>query len=69
MEQILSETEKKLDIRYTDSGYMALIVHLSLAIRRLRCGEKIEMDPLELQSLAKLPEFAVASQIAGKISS
>lgn len=69
VEQILSETEKKLDIRYTDSGYMALIVHLSLAIRRLRCGEKIEMDPLELQSLAKLPEFAVASQIAGKISS
>jgi len=67
VEQILSETEKELNIKYTDSGYMALIVHLSLAIRRLRSGEKIEMDLHELNNLKELPEYPVAEQIAGQI--
>lgn len=69
VEQILSDTEKKLNIKYTDSGYMALIVHLSLAIRRLRSGEKIEMDPAELKNLQELPEYPVAEQIAEQIGS
>lgn len=67
VEQILSETEEQLHIRYTDSGYMALIVHLSLAIKRLQAGEKIEMDAEELQSLSELPEYSVAKQIAERI--
>lgn len=44
VEEILADTEKELHIQYTDSGYMALVVHLSLSIKRLRSGEKIEMD-------------------------
>ncbi len=67
VEQILSVTEKELNIKYTDSGYMALIVHLSLSIRRLRSGEKIEMDPEELKNLSDLPEYTVAEQIAERI--
>lgn len=69
VEQILTDTENKLKIKYTDSGYMALIVHLSLAIRRLRSGEKIEMDPAELKNLQELPEYPVAEQIAEQIGS
>ena len=67
VEQILADTEKELDIKYTDSGYMALIVHLSLTIERLRSEEKIEMDPEELKNLSELPEYTVAEQIADKI--
>lgn len=67
VEQILEDTEKELDIKYTDSGYMALIVHLSLSIQRLRSGEKIEMDPAERKHLSELPEYAVAEKIAEKI--
>lgn len=67
VEQILADTEKELDIKYTDSGYMALIVHLSLSIQRLRSGEKIEMDPAERKHLSELPEYAVAEKIAEKI--
>lgn len=67
VEQILSDTEKELHIKYTDSGYMALIVHLSLSIERLRSGEKIQMEAEELDRLSGLPEFAVAEQIAEKI--
>lgn len=67
VEQILADTEKELNIKYTDSGYMALVVHLSLAIQRLRAGEKIEMDPKELSHLSEFPEYAVAEKIAEKI--
>lgn len=67
VEQILADTEKELHIKYTDSGYMALIVHLSLSIKRLRSGEKIEMDPEELKNLSELPEYPVAEQIAERI--
>lgn len=67
VEEILADTEKELNIKYTDSGYMALVVHLSLAIKRLRSGEKIEMDPEELANLSELPEYPVAEQIAERI--
>ncbi len=67
VEKILADTEKELNIKYTDSGYMALIVHLSLAIKRLRSGEKIEMDQEELNNLCELSEYPVAEQIARQI--
>ncbi|MCI8310930.1 MAG: PRD domain-containing protein [Lachnospiraceae bacterium] len=67
VEEILADTEKELHIQYTDSGYMALVVHLSLSIKRLRSGEKIEMDQEELQNLTTFPEYPVAKQIARRI--
>lgn len=67
VERILRETEQKLDIQYADSGYMALVVHLSLAIHRLQMSERIELDPNELAALSVLPEYEVAQQIATRI--
>ncbi len=67
VEKILSDTAEQLDIQYTDSGYMALVVHLSLALRRLLSGEKIEMNPEDLEELSRLEEFPVAQKIAGRI--
>lgn len=69
VERILADSEKQLDIKYTDSGYMALIVHMSLSIRRLLSGEKIEMDPDDLKELSALPEYSAAEQIAQRIGS
>lgn len=67
VEQALQESEKQLGIKYTDSGYMSLIVHLSLAIRRLQGGEKIEMPARELAQFQMLPEYAVAERISAQI--
>ena len=44
VEQLLSETEQKLKIKYTDSAYIGLVVHISLAIKRIQNLEKIEME-------------------------
>lgn len=67
VEQALAESEKRLGIKYTDSGYMGLIVHLSLAIRRLQNGEKIEMPAPDLANLRRLPEYTTAQHIAEKV--
>ncbi len=67
IERILRDTEKQLGIQYTDSGYMGLMVHLSLAIQRLQTEERIELDEEELTQLKALPEFSVALRIAEKI--
>lgn len=67
VEQMLAESEKKLGVKYTDSGYMDLIVHLSLAIRRMKDGKNVEVTEEEYQSLKACPEFAVAKDIAHEI--
>lgn len=68
LEQILRDIEQQQGIQYTDSGYMALIVHLSLAIHRLQTGEQIEIDIEEQEQLEAMPEYDVAKQITEKIN-
>lgn len=68
IERLLQDTEQEFGIQYSDSGYMALAVHLSLAIHRLQTGEQIELDPDELAQLSVFPEFHIARQIISRIS-
>lgn len=67
VERVLVATEKKLRIRYTDSAYVGLIVHLSLAIKRLQNHETIEIDREKLQKAMMLPEFSVAEEIGDQL--
>lgn len=64
----LEQCEEKLQLRFSDSGFMGLFVHLSLALQRLRTGEAITLDPEKLQKLAILPEYTVAESIAKYLS-
>ncbi len=68
VEQLLSETEQKLKIKYTDSAYIGLVVHISLAIKRIQNLEKIEMEQQKLQKLLLTPEYSVAEEIAQGLS-
>lgn len=68
VEQLLSETEQKLKIKYTDSAYIGLVVHISLAIKRIQNLEKIEMEKQKLQKLLLTPEYSVAEEIAQGLS-
>lgn len=67
VEKILIDTEKKMQIKYTDSAYMGLIVHISLAIKRIQNCEKIQMEPEKLAKLEMMPEFSVAEEIGRAI--
>lgn len=68
VEQLLNETEQKLKIKYTDSAYIGLVVHISLAIKRIQNLEKIEMEKQKLQKLLLTPEYSVAEEIAQGLS-
>ncbi len=67
VEKVLVETEKKLHIQYTDSAYVGLIVHISLAMKRLQNNEKIEMSRKKLQQAMMQPEFSVAEEICDQL--
>ena len=64
----LEQCEEQLGLRFSDSGFMGLFVHLALALQRLRTGEAITLDPEKLQKLAILPEYVVAERIASYLS-
>lgn len=69
VEEILINTEQKMHIKYTDSAYMGLIVHISLAVKRIQNFEKIEMEKEKLSKLEMMPEFSVAEEIGRALES
>ena len=48
----------------SDSGYIGLVVHLSLAVQRIKNNEKIVMDKDSLNELQFLPEFSLGEKIS-----
>lgn len=67
VEQILTESAQRLHIHYTDSAYIGLIVHIGLALERIKNNEKIELERERLQKLMMLPEFSVAEEIKDRL--
>jgi mannitol operon transcriptional antiterminator len=68
LERILDEGEKHLNYELADSAYVGLLVHLSIAIKRISNGERIIIDPDYLIGLKKCNEFIVAELIAEGIA-
>lgn len=50
-----------------NSSYMGLIIHLSLAIKRLQSGEEIKVSKKKLEKLKKTKEYKLADRIADKL--
>ncbi len=68
LERILDEGEKHLNYELADSAYVGLLVHLSIAIKRISNGESIIIDPDYLLGLKKCNEFIVAELIGKTIA-
>ncbi|MEG6586351.1 BglG family transcription antiterminator [Dendrosporobacter sp. 1207_IL3150] len=64
LESSIREAERKMGHKLTDNAYVGLIVHLALAIQRLRIKEEIKIEKEFLDELKKLPEFSIALDIA-----
>ena len=67
IEQILLDAGKRMHIHYTDSAFVGLIIHIGLAVKRLRNNERIEMEQERLQKLMMLPEYSVAEEICDRL--
>jgi mannitol operon transcriptional antiterminator len=64
LETSIREVEAKLGSKLADSAYVALTVHLALALQRIQKNEEITIDKALLAELKKYPEFVIASDMA-----
>lgn len=63
-ETTLTREISELNLKLADSAYIGLVVHLSLALQRIKNGEKITMDPKFLSQLSDSEEFKIAKKIS-----
>ncbi|MBD0381335.1 BglG family transcription antiterminator [Paenibacillus sedimenti] len=68
IENVIKQTEKLHGYEMTDSAYVGFVVHIALAIQRLKSGENISINPDALQKLKETDEFIWALQIAEELS-
>lgn len=69
LSEVLREAEKELGYRLSDMDFSGLILHLAIAVKRIKLGRNIVMPHEEIKQLQVAKEFAVASQIASSIES
>lgn len=64
---VISESEKELNIQYTDDVLHSLSLRLLLFGKRLSRGKTIEINPVEKQVLRETKEYEAAQFISGKL--
>ncbi|WP_172370895.1 BglG family transcription antiterminator [Sporosarcina jiandibaonis] len=69
IEDVMRELKNDTLISITDNAYVGLIVHLALAIERIKQGEKIEMNADFLKQLKQEPEYETARKIISQLTS
>ncbi|UOQ43818.1 BglG family transcription antiterminator [Halobacillus salinarum] len=67
IEQTIESIRPVLTYHLADSAYIALVIHLSLAIERLQQGEYIRMEEEYLARLRSTREFEVAGQLIDQL--
>lgn len=68
IEEVIKQTVKLRSYEMADSAYVGFVVHIALAVQRLKNGENITIDGDSLQKLKETDEFEWAVQIAGELS-
>lgn len=68
LEQLVHEVESGLPHHLSDTAFIGLVVHLSLAIQRMRKKEDIHIDTATLAALRKRREYRMAKELARRIT-
>ncbi|MBE3578556.1 MAG: BglG family transcription antiterminator [Caldanaerobacter subterraneus] len=63
IEKAILRLKQQIDYEIVESSYMALVVHLALAIKRLQEGETIQIGEETLQDLKKTEEYLFAKKL------
>jgi len=64
IENCVNIAEEQLETKFSDEAYDNLVIHIAIAIKRIKENKDIVMSKNELQSLQITKEFAVALSIA-----
>lgn len=68
LEKSVYKVEEKMQLKLADSAYVGLIVHLAIALQRIRNNERISIYPLFLSELKKTNEYTIAEGLVADIS-
>lgn len=68
VKQAISEWRQLVERRIVDSSYISLIIHVTLAVERIKANERIELSHSQLEKMQEEPEYALAQSLANKLS-
>ena len=68
MVMFVEALEKRMEIRLLDSAYAALMIHIAVAIKRLREGEVNEMPQSKLAELRMFDAYEVVDEVLSKMN-
>ncbi|MDK2784574.1 MAG: hypothetical protein PWQ41_9 [Bacillota bacterium] len=68
LEAIVTEVCRRHGLALNDSSTVGLVVHLALAVTRLKQNKDIVMPRSDLEEIKKAPEFRVAEEVARAVS-
>ena len=63
----VNESQKALGYRFTDSAFLALVVHIAMAVKRIKDGFNITIDEQKLNFLKQNPEYEISKLLSKKI--
>ena len=67
IESCVIEAEKQLETTFSDEAFYGLVIHIAIAIKRIKLGRDIVMPYNELKSYETTKEFAAASYVASRL--
>lgn len=67
IEGCVMEAEKQLETIFSDEAFDGLVIHIAIAIKRIKLGRDIVMSYKELKNYETTKEFAAASYIAHRL--
>jgi mannitol operon transcriptional antiterminator len=67
IEKSINQILKQNDFQMVNSSYIGLLIHLALAIKRLKNNEEISIESAKLNKLKKTKEYTLAEKIADKL--
>jgi mannitol operon transcriptional antiterminator len=68
LDNYIKELEKDMNYRLADDSYAALMVHLAIALKRIKDGDEITIDPKLLEKIRSNDEFLIARNLVASIA-
>lgn len=63
IEELIFQIQESLDVEFVDTAFAGLMIHIAIALDRLKSGEVIEMPEERLNNLVGSLEFEVIQQL------
>jgi mannitol operon transcriptional antiterminator len=68
LDNYIKELETKMDYRLADDSYAALMVHLAIALKRIKEGDQITIEQKLLEKIRNNDEFLIAKNLVNSIA-